>query len=441
MSTQLLTSDNSQSADTTSHGLGDMEYTRHQRLLEPEVDSTPTRGKAMPRAEFDHRFKITMGTVRKCIGRYSVLAGRSKAGELRTGRSAPGDLYKAIRLQYSCLRLKHDQIRRRSVSRLPTTMSKTTNHQSDLDSKCVKARPWVRRFVEEYQLEDTRPWGYAIFEDPSIDDEALEDCMCRIDNLLWSAQDAVFGRNHVEFPQFKWEVLGWPEDVGGDLVTESQHDIVQGSTEDGSEDGAGVSGPDDDEATSIQGGEDEDEPDQEDHEDEADDVDIETVRELDKLRAHFKWVRDQAKKRRKAHEPLDVDRGGIPNGLLRNVFLVIDQDVIDAVKSPVADNTWIWVIDPDYAGDVALMTRNGLKGEYYGYMRVRVQQLVNNFWDARRYHESEHPLQMLWAAAQESHNFAFVSVNPEEALMFRSDIVMGSALRAPSTYFVSKSGS
>jgi len=111
---RLLTSDNSQSADTTSHGLGDMEYTRHQRLLEPEVDSTPTRGKAMPRAEFDHRFKITMGTVRKCIGRYSVLAGRSKAEELRTGRSAPGDLYKAIRLQYSCLRLKHDQIRVRS---------------------------------------------------------------------------------------------------------------------------------------------------------------------------------------------------------------------------------------------------------------------------------------------------------------------------------------
>ncbi|KAK1062147.1 hypothetical protein LTR12_017979 [Friedmanniomyces endolithicus] len=312
-------------------------------------------------------------------------------------------------------------------------MNKTTNRQSELDSKCAKARPWVRRFVEEHQPEDTKPWGYAIFEDPSIDDEALEDCMCRIDNLLWSAQDAVFGRNHVEFPHFEWEVLGWPEDDGEDLITDSHQEIAHGSTEDGSEYGAGVNDPEDDDATSIQGGDGGDEPDQDDHEDELDDADIETVRELDKLRAHFKWVRDQAKKRSKAHEPLDVDRSGIPKGLLRNVFLVVDQDVIDAVKSPMADNAWIWAIDPDYSGDIASMSKNGLKDEYYGYMRVRVQQLVNNFWDARRYHEAEQPLQTLWAAAQQSHNFAFVSVDPGEARMIRSDIVMGSALRAPSS--------
>ncbi|KAK0344840.1 hypothetical protein LTR91_009167 [Friedmanniomyces endolithicus] len=312
-------------------------------------------------------------------------------------------------------------------------MRQTTNQQSDLDSKCAKARPWVRRFVSEYQHEDTKPWGYAIFEDPSIDDGVLEDCMCRIDNLLWSAQDAVFGRPHVEFPHFEWEVLDWPEDDGEDLITESQQEIAHGSTEDGSEYGVGVNDPEDDDATSIQGGDGGDEPDQDDHEDELDDADIDTVRELDKLRAHFRWVRDQAKKRRKAHEPLDVDRSGIPKGLLRNVFLVVDQDVIDAVKSPMADNAWVWAIDPDYTGDVASMTKNGLKDEYYGYMRVRVQQLVNNFWDARRYHEAEQPLQTLWAAAQQSHNFAFVSVDPEEARMIRSDIVMGSALRAPSS--------
>ncbi len=312
-------------------------------------------------------------------------------------------------------------------------MQQTTDQQSDLDSKCAKARPWVRPFVSEYQHEDTKPWGYAIFEDPSIDDEVLEDCMCRIDNLLWSAQDAVFGRNHVEFPHFEWEVLGWPEDDGEDLVTESQQGIAHGSTEGGSECGAGVNDAKGDEAMQLEGGGDEDEPDQDIHEDEVDDADIETVRELDKLRAHFKWVRDHAKKRRKAHEPLNIDRSGVPNGLLRNVFLVVDQDVIDAVKSPMADNAWVWAIDPDYAGDVASMTKNGLKDEYYGYMRVRVQQLVNNFWDARRYHEAEKPLQTLWAAAQQSHNFAFVSVDPEEARIIRSDIVMGSALRAPSS--------
>ncbi len=45
---------------------------------------------------------------------YPVLAGRNKAEEPCTGRRAPGDLYKAIRLRYSYLRLKHGQIRKRS---------------------------------------------------------------------------------------------------------------------------------------------------------------------------------------------------------------------------------------------------------------------------------------------------------------------------------------
>ncbi|KAF2717773.1 hypothetical protein K431DRAFT_232391, partial [Polychaeton citri CBS 116435] len=301
---------------------------------------------------------------------------------------------------------------------------------SDLDSKCAKAQPWVRRFVEDYQ--DGSPWGYAIFEDPTIDEEVMEECMCRIDTLLWFAKDTVFGRGHEEFPRFKWEVLDWPE--GGD---EGDGDDQQGDGErPAEEDGNGDGGEDDVDAEDDAGEGTEkevvDDNQEGEDEDDEDDADIELVRELPSLRTHFKWVCERAKKRRKAHESLDVDRSGISHGLVRNVFLVIDQDAIDSIVaiSPMADLAWVWAIDPDYIGDVVSMTRNGLKDEYYGYMRVRVQQLVNNFWDTRRYHEDDLPLPVLWEAAKQSHNFAFVSVDPQEAQMLGGSMNSGSALRA-----------
>ncbi|CZT25852.1 uncharacterized protein RCC_11521 [Ramularia collo-cygni] len=293
----------------------------------------------------------------------------------------------------------------------------------------VKARPWVRQFVEEYQ--DGRPWGYAIFEDPEVDHEEMENCMCRIDLLIDTARGAVFGSSYEDCPHFQWECLDWPEeeeeedksghghasvvgrgDGGGIVAAEEMKDHAQDYTE-----------PYVDRDT-----EDEDEED----ENEADDADIDMVRELPKLRAHFKWVRDYAKKRINAHESSNVDRNGIHSGLLQNVFLVIDQDAMDSImgNSPFADQAWVWAIDPDYVGHVASMTRNGLTDEYYGYMRVRLQQLVNNFWDARHYHEHDLPLQVLWKAARQSYNHAFVSMDPEEAQQTVHDMNLGSALRA-----------
>ncbi|KAK5116884.1 hypothetical protein LTR85_009144 [Meristemomyces frigidus] len=263
--------------------------------------------------------------------------------------------------------------------------------------------------------------------------------------MLTSARNAVFGRDHVDFPPFRWEVLDWPdggEDGDGDAAAQeseraSRLEVSEESAtkdqegdacalvdEHGREDGAGAEDAEDDEAD---GGQNEDGE----EDDEDDDAAIETVRELNKLRTHFKWVRDRAKKRRKAHEPLPVDHSGIPKGFLRNIFLVIDQDVIDSivVNSPMADSAWIWAIDPDYTGDVASMTKNGLRDEYYGYMRVRVQQLVDNFWEARYYREDGLPLRTLWAAARQSHKYAFVSVEPVEARMVHGDMLVGSALR------------
>lgn len=51
-----------------------------------------------------------------------------------------------------------------------------------------------------------------------------------------------------------------------------------------------------------------------DNEEETNDFDVETVQEFNKLRAHFKWDRDRAKKRQISYQPPDVDRKGIPKG-------------------------------------------------------------------------------------------------------------------------------
>lgn len=328
-------------------------------------------------------------------------------------------------------------------------MAQTSTHQSksDLDSKCSKAQPWVRRFVEEYQ-QDGRPWGYATFEDPTIDEEVMEECQCRLSMLLNEAKDAVFGRSHYEFPRFKFEHLEWPEDSddGSDMAVEDAaeepENVEAGRSDQNKADEAEEDEDDeevddnasidiDDDGSESHGSHKEDLPDAPEvpSDDSEDDADIETVRELPKLRAHFKWVRERKKL---VKDYLDIDRSGIPTGLLRNVFLVLDQDSVNSIvnNSPRADFAWIWAIDPDYEGDVAEMTENGLDKEYYGYMRVRLQQLVKHFWVVRKYHEDEFSLQMLWGAAKESHDCAFVSLDPKEARMWSGDTNLGSALRA-----------
>lgn len=269
-------------------------------------------------------------------------------------------------------------------------------------------------------------WGYAIFLDPSVDEEELDECLCRMDMLLHTAQSAVFGRDHWGLPwEFRWEVLDWPDDDDEAGDGEAKDGAGGGGhANEGQTDNIATDGSQENEYKA----DDDDEPEAEDDEDE-DDADIETVRELPRLRKHFKWIRDRAK-RRKAYDSND-DRSGIPSGHLRNVFLVVDQDAVDSMTnlSPFADGCWVWAIDPDYSGDVASMTKNGLRDEYYGYMRVRVQQLANRFWEVRSCREDV-SMPMLWEAAKQSHNYAFVSTDPEEARRVGSSMDLGSAVRA-----------
>ncbi|KAK4621223.1 hypothetical protein CLAFUW4_07452 [Fulvia fulva] len=86
----------------------------------------------------------------------------------------------------------------------------------------------------------------------------------------------------------------------------------------------------------------------EDHGRYEEDTESETVSELPRLRTQFRSIRDR--------KP-----GGLNVGLLRNAFLLIDQDSIDSLITNPAALAW------------------GSPEEYRGYLRVRVQQEVNNF--------------------------------------------------------------
>ncbi|KAI5918610.1 hypothetical protein F4810DRAFT_715320 [Camillea tinctor] len=80
----------------------------------------------------------------------------------------------------------------------------------------------------------------------------------------------------------------------------------------------------------------------------------------------------------------------------------------------VADNIWVWAVDPDF-DDRSPPSRGETVEEgddtYKGYLRVRLPQLVNNFFEARRFMLEKYPMVTLWEAAVKSKNIAFVSAH------------------------------
>ncbi|KAK2011613.1 hypothetical protein LZ32DRAFT_618939 [Colletotrichum eremochloae] len=142
------------------------------------------------------------------------------------------------------------------------------------------------------------------------------------------------------------------------------------------------------------------------------------------LRRDFKTVRDT-----------------LPEGILRNVFLVVDQDSVHSVLygkmgGSVCDDMWVWAVDPDYQyRDDKQEIQNPVQDQetatYPGYLRVRLQQLVNNFYAARHSDDGENivPLETLWACAQKSYERAFVSVREEDFQKWVPTRDVGSCLR------------
>ena len=169
------------------------------------------------------------------------------------------------------------------------------------------------------------------------------------------------------------------------------------------------------------------------------------------LGATFQRLREVFKSARAAPRQNGQQGPGIDDNLLRNVFLVVDRDAANSHLSkwprtivreaepgrPAmfsqagvgVDDAWVWAVDPDFEpeGDAPL-SDEGESERYQGYLRVRMQQLVKNFYEARRWHADKLPMQALWKAAQMSRNQLFVSIHEDEAKQWKLSMDTGSAL-------------
>ncbi|KAI6083672.1 hypothetical protein F4821DRAFT_184440 [Hypoxylon rubiginosum] len=249
-------------------------------------------------------------------------------------------------------------------------------------------QPWVKRLFAENKEEEV--WGFAVFADPDAggSQERMEDYELRRDGALYHARSAVGIGTPVRMV-WRLQRLDWPLAI----------------TDDGERAG-------DEEEGEAQ------------REDQVRDV------KFQRLRQHFLSVRDRPPMRMRVHDHTRaLDSGGVGAGILRNVFLVIDQAAVNSLlDTGLVDEAWIWAVDPDFhylhsaKGDGAMV-------EYRGYFRVRLQQLVNNFFDVRRFHEDEYTMEQLEGMAQKSRNQAFVSLKEVEYGLIKADRLIGSCLR------------
>lgn len=306
--------------------------------------------------------------------------------------------------------------------------------KQEFESRLGTAQPWVKRLWQENKGE--KNWGYAVFRDPKAVNEEYE---VRKDAVLMNAKNAV-GCGQMIGARWRPQYLDWPSDCP--ILSESPHnrtaserplnasyveilpvqnnkvlfDQFRSQSKELAEDvekHAQVK-------TALEANDTRDE-----------DITSELEERFQVLRQHFRNVRDRAPRRQKTASNMQTDLGALEDGILGNVFLVIDERCVSSLCSLTGnvDDMWVYAVDPDYSSPIGTSAVGISSKEYRNYLRVRLQQLVNNFFDARRFHADEFPMQTLWRAAQPSRNSAFVSVKESEQQLWTFDRFVGSALR------------
>ncbi|KAI3339226.1 hypothetical protein F4824DRAFT_456441 [Ustulina deusta] len=240
----------------------------------------------------------------------------------------------------------------------------------------------VRALWDEIKDEPTRRWGFAVFLEPDYD--KMDDYLSRRDAVLFHARGAICCG---ETLGARWQLqrFGWPTATAKD--------------EEGSRPSDG---------------------------------------KFDVMRQQFIAIRDRPLKKQRMDQGTNARSGGLEAGILDNTFLVIDHESINSVMSGpgIVDDMWVWAVDPDFKSPASGAEgikegEEGKKGDdrFRGYMRVRLQQLTNNFFEQRQFHADVYPLARLWEASVPSKNQAFVSVNEDEAGLWCGDRSVGGAMR------------
>lgn len=259
-----------------------------------------------------------------------------------------------------------------------------------VESRLPTAHPWVKRLWQEDQ--GKKAWGYAVYYAPGAYDEEYQ---CRIDARLHSAQ---LNAGCVGPMSRRWRLqeLSWPDSpmlrqtpLPDPADEELEIRAVPGRPR-------------------IFHGPPWQPP------------NIYTASQLEDrfqaLRQHFVAARDHASGRSGTASDSQTNPGALQDGILRNVFLVIDQQCVKHVLDTRAhpDDVWVYAVDPDYQQSTHAADDEPPPNEYRGYLRVRVQHLCGNFFEARKYHEDEYSMQALWKAAQSNWLKVFISVKEAE---------------------------
>jgi len=130
------------------------------------------------------------------------------------------------------------------------------------------------------------------------------------------------------------------------------------------------------------------------------------------LRTRFKALRD---KPRDTGMDKDTKRKGLRPGLLSNVFVVVDKACMDSYvtlnQGNDVEHGWVFAVDPDYQDPGPMESlASKVMHQYRGFVRVRLQDLLDDFFVVRKYHEHERPMEKLWRQAQKEGNGVFVPI-------------------------------
>lgn len=295
------------------------------------------------------------------------------------------------------------------------------------EAKCLQAmavaRPWVRRVWEEDGgFGSNRKWGFANFVVPSVieDERRADDYMSRVDGVFSWGRSAV-ACGDVLNRRWRYQRLDWPDGVpearlraADENVEASVRILPVKKWSDASPDGLGDNAVPSQEETRRDPGV----LDGENNIAAADRARLEIVQ---KLRERFASIRDE---------------GGLQPGVLSNVFIVVDQNCVNSTigtTKGVVDWMWVWAVDPDYRDDRPSTNVPSSSSDqvYRGFLRVRLQQLVNNFYELRRFDEQNWPMEKMWEVSRRSRDQLFFSVDEGELRQFAVTRDIGSAIRAP----------
>lgn len=136
------------------------------------------------------------------------------------------------------------------------------------------------------------------------------------------------------------------------------------------------------------------------------------------LRAKFQYLRRRFKARRTKPRLPATDtvprRQGLVQGILDNVFIVVDGSCVNSHQLTSTEHGWVFAVDPDYADPgPSEPLASKVKHQYRGFVRVRLEHLVKEFFVVRKYHGATRPMETLWLEAQKYGDGLFVPSNED----------------------------